>query len=199
MDRMQSQARMEDAAVVAQVLAGDREAYRALVDRHSRNIFRVAFRVVHNDEDSEEIVQETFLRAYRNLAGFEQRANFSTWLYRIALNCALDMKKKRRHETGFVPIAEDPDPETNEVQVAATGASPERLAYSQRLRATVQSAMLELSDMERVAFTMRHIDGCSIDEIAEVLGVNGNAAKNRVYHAVKKIRTALGPVVVSLR
>src|SRR5262245_66240503 len=79
-----------DAAVVAQVLAGDRDAFRVLVERHSRSIFRVVYRMTGNQQDAEELVQETFLRAYKSLERFELRANFSTCLYRMAANCALD-------------------------------------------------------------------------------------------------------------
>src|SRR5438045_8092523 len=92
MGRMQQ----NDAAVVAQVLAGDREAFGELVERHSRQIFRVAFRVVGNEQDAEEVVQETFLRAYKRLEKFESRSSFSTWVYRIAVNCAIDLRNARQ-------------------------------------------------------------------------------------------------------
>src|ERR1700686_3825737 len=85
-----------DAAVVAQVLAGDRDAFRVLVERHSRSIFRVVYRMTGNQQDSEELVQETFLRAYKSLERFELRANFSTWLYRIAVNRTLDFLNARK-------------------------------------------------------------------------------------------------------
>src|SRR5215472_13495663 len=85
-----------DAAVVAQVLAGDRDAFRVLVDRHSRSIFRVVYRMTGNQADTEEIVQETFLRAYKSLSRFELRSNFGTWLYRIAVNRALDFLTSRK-------------------------------------------------------------------------------------------------------
>ena len=93
--------RMEgnDAAAVAQVLAGDEGAYRMLVERHSRSIFRLAYRMTANEQDAEDVVQETFLRAYRQLKRFESRSNFGTWLYRIAVNCSLDLiRKRRRHD-----------------------------------------------------------------------------------------------------
>src|SRR5260370_89926 len=86
-----------DAAVVAQVLAGDKDAFRLLVERHSRSIFRVAFRMTGDRQDAEEIVQETFLRAYRSLDRFELRSNLSTWLYRIAVNRTLDLSAVRTY------------------------------------------------------------------------------------------------------
>ena len=82
-----------DAAAVERTLAGDPDAYRVLVERHSRNLFRLAYRMTSNEQDAEEIVQDAFLRAYRKLAQFESRANFGTWVYRIAVNCALDRRR----------------------------------------------------------------------------------------------------------
>src|SRR5262245_901818 len=101
-----------DAAVVAQVLAGDREAFRLLVERHSRSIFRVAYRMTGDQQDAEEIVQETLLRAYKNLAKFELRSNFSTWVYRIAVNRTLDFLSARKNQMkNTYKIADNPDPE----------------------------------------------------------------------------------------
>jgi RNA polymerase sigma factor (sigma-70 family) len=82
-----------DAAAVALARDGDSEAFRALVERHSRAVFRVAHRMTGSAQDAEDVVQETFLRAYRQLARFESRANFSTWLHRIAVNCSIDQRE----------------------------------------------------------------------------------------------------------
>src|SRR5437879_4263434 len=88
-----------DAERVAQALAGDRDAFRVLVERHSRSIFRLAYRMTGNEHDAEEVVQETFLKAYRRLSRFESRSNFGTWLYRIGVNCSLDLMRKRRPDS----------------------------------------------------------------------------------------------------
>ena len=84
-----------DAATVALARDGDTEAFRALVDRHSRAVYRLAQRMTGSPQDAEDVVQETFLKAYRQLARFESRANFSTWLHRIAVNCAIDLIRSR--------------------------------------------------------------------------------------------------------
>src|SRR5690606_36953862 len=85
----------EDAAAVALARDGDAEAFRSLVERHSRLVFRVAYRMTGNESDAEDVVQETFLKAYRQLGRFESRANFGTWVYRIAVNCAIDYMRSR--------------------------------------------------------------------------------------------------------
>src|SRR5881394_1590003 len=106
---------MTDVAAVGRARDGDSDAFRLLVEQHSRLVFRVAYRMTGNEHDADDVVQETFLRAYKQLGRFEERANFGTWLHRIAVNCALDLLRSRgrldRHYGG--------DPETAEMNGAA--------------------------------------------------------------------------------
>src|SRR6202165_5990421 len=100
-----------DAIAVERTLAGDRDAYRVLVERHSRNVFRLAYRMTGNQHDAEEVVQEAFLRAYQKLGQFASRANFGTWVYRIAANYAIDRMRQRQKEEARrqTPSVEDQD------------------------------------------------------------------------------------------
>ncbi len=184
-----------DVTVVAQVLAGDRDSFRVLVERHSRAVFRLAFRMCGNEHDAEDIVQETFLRAYRGLRQFESRANFGTWLHRVAVNCALDhLRRVRRREEEPPSVAHDE--EMDVLQSVPSGApNPERLLFSVEVKKKLEGAMVELSGRERAAFVMRHFDGCSIEEIGRALGIRGNTAKNAIFRAVRKLRQALEPMV----
>lgn len=188
--------RMEesDASVVAHVLAGDRDAYRVLVERHSRSIFRLAFRMTGNEQDAEDVVQETFLRAYRRLNRFESRSTFSTWLYRIAVNCSLDFSRQRRHEDDR-QVAREPEAPDPILSLPSTAPSADRLMMSAEVREKVEATMKTLSHKERAAFVLRHFEGQSIEEIARALGVKANAAKNNIFRAVQKLRRALEPVV----
>ena len=118
-----------DHAAIQAVLAGDKEAYGALVVRHSHLLFRVAYRITGNEADADDVVQEAFLRGYRKLEGFESRANFGTWIYRIAVHCALDKVKHRRgDETSRV--GDSNDPELDQLQVADQAAGPDRILLS---------------------------------------------------------------------
>jgi len=192
-----------DAAVVAQVLAGDGDAFRVLVDRHSRSIFRVVYRMTGNQQDTEELVQETFLRAYKSLERFELRANFSTWLYRIAVNRTLDFlnaRKTHMQTKDTYQIADNPDGEEGkQVQLPATGPGPERLLLSAEMKRKIAGAMGMLSPSERVAFTMRHMEGRSIEEISKALDLRASAAKNSVFRAVQKLRQQLEPFVGAVK
>lgn len=185
-----------DAATVSQILAGDQDAFQILVERHSRNIFRLAFRMTGNEQDAEDVVQETFLRAYRRLGQFEARANFGTWLYRVTVNCALDlMRKKDRQEKDRVsaPPAEEEEPDLL-ASLPAAEPTPERLLLSAEVQRHVDTALAELTVRERAAFALRHFEGKSIEEIGRILGLRTSATKNTVFRAVKKLRQALQPV-----
>src|SRR4051794_13785602 len=116
---------VNDHETIRAVLAGDKEAYGTLVTRHSQNVFRIAFRITRDEADADEVVQEAFLRGYQRLQGFELRSEFGTWIYRIAVNCAINMISKRKVEATY-QIGEETDPSQQQVQVADTSAGPER-------------------------------------------------------------------------
>lgn len=188
-----------DAIAVERTLAGDRDAFRVLVERHSPNVFRLAYRMTGNQHDAEEVVQEAFLRAYQKLSQFAARANFGTWVYRIAANYAIDRMRQRKSEDAN----REPAPRANEdgVEIDAmsfvpdSAPNPERLAQSEQLADHMRRALQQLTPAERTAFVMRHWGGSGIEEIAEALKSSSSAAKNTIFRSVQKLRRALGPFV----
>jgi RNA polymerase sigma-70 factor (ECF subfamily) len=179
----------EDSVDVERARQGDREAFRGLVERHSRNVFRLAFRLTGNETDAEDVVQEAFLKAYRNLPAFEARANFSTWLYRIASNCAYDVLRSRaRRPEDPLELEGEPRP------ILAGDPGPDRLARAAEVRRRAERALARLTPAERAAFVLRHHEGLSIAEIGAALGLDTSAAKHSVFRAVKKMREALQPL-----
>jgi RNA polymerase sigma-70 factor (ECF subfamily) len=186
-----------DAAQVAQALGGDQDAFRVLAERHSRSLFRLAYRMTGNEQDAEEVVQEALLRAYRRLDRFESRSNFGTWLYRIGVNCALDLMRKRRPEQKQRQHATGDETEMNDPLAIAVSndPGPDRLALSGETGRQVHAAMMTLSPVERTAFVMRHFEGNSIEEIGKTLGLGAGATKNSVFRAVQKLRKHLDPLV----
>jgi RNA polymerase sigma-70 factor (ECF subfamily) len=178
--------------VLAQARAGNRDAFRTLVERHSRAVFRVAYRLTGNEQDAEDVVQETFLKAYAELARFEARSGLGTWLHRIASNCAIDLLRKRpRHTVSH----QDEDAAPLVERLPSTAAGPERLAHSREMRARVEEAMAELTPLERAAFTLRHLEQQPVEAIAAALGQNAAATRHSIFRAVAKMRRALGPLV----
>ena len=188
---------VSDAIAVERTLAGDREAYRVLVERHSRNVYRLAYRMTGNSHDAEEVVQEAFLRAYQKLRQFTGKANFGTWVYRIAANYAIDRMRQRNSEDSRRQQPDRPREQGLEVDPVAiapdTAPTPERLAESAQLAVRMKEALDTLTPAERTAVVMRHWQGCAIEEIAAVLKSNSNATKNTVFRAVSKLRKALEP------
>jgi len=189
-----SRMELTDATFVARARSGDTDAFGVLVERHSRTLFRMAFRMTCNETDAEDVVQESFLRAYRQLGKFDERAAFGTWLYRIAMNCSLDMVRARKRRSEQLAPA-DPEMDDPMLSLPSGDATPDRLAMSGQVRERVTEAMKDLSASERTAFVLRHFEGMCIEDVSRVLGCQPGAAKHSVFRAVQKLRRALEPLV----
>src|SRR5260370_18381949 len=145
-----------DHSIVRAVLSGDKEAYGALVVRHSPIVFRVAFRITGDEADAEEVVQETFLRGYQRLESFESRSQFGTWIYRIAVNCALNMMNKRNIEAAYQSPEETP-PSQHHAQVADSSPGPHRLLLSAETEATQANASPSIPATTQTSCALEHI------------------------------------------
>lgn len=185
---------VSDAAAVALARAGDCDAFRVLVDRHSRKLFRLAYRLTGNEEDAEDIVQETFLRAYRSLNQFDERAVFTSWLYRIATNHAFDILRMKKSRAAQSLSGSDSEDQPAETQVSSHSPTPDRLAFSGQVQQRIAAAMDQLTPQERTAFTLRHFEGHTIEEISATLKVGANATKHAIFRAVQKMRRELQPL-----
>ncbi len=180
-----------DPALVARAMAGDDDAFRVLTERHSLGVFQLAYRMTGNEQDAEDVVQETFLRAFRNLKRYESRCLFSTWIYRIAANYCFDLLRARKHFVDHVPASGEIDWLD---AVAYPGPSADQVTYSGQIRESIEKAMNQLSTQERAAFVLRHYQELSIDEIGQTLGLGENATKHSIFRAVRKLRRALEPI-----
>jgi RNA polymerase sigma-70 factor (ECF subfamily) len=183
-----------DRAAISAVTSGDPHAFRALVDRHSRYVHRVAYRLTGNASDAEDVVQEAFLKAFRQLSRFEARADFRTWIHKITVNCAIDFIRARRHRE----TAQDPADLERVVTANSPvghGPAPDRAFFSTEIHERVTAGLGGLTPLERAAFMLRHLEGRSIDEIGTALGLKTEAAKNSVFRAVRKMRVALEPLM----
>ncbi|MBW8878706.1 MAG: sigma-70 family RNA polymerase sigma factor [Acidobacteria bacterium] len=172
-------------SVVRLARAGDAEAFRELVESHSSKLFRLAWRITGDEATAEDVVQEAFLRAYRSLGRFDERAQFGTWLHRIAVNAALEIVRKRQRHLAPSHGVEEPPPSPDP--------GPDRVALGLEVERAVRSALAGLSPMERTAFVLRHFEGRSIAEICDQLGLGASAGKQAIFRAVKKLRRVLEP------
>jgi RNA polymerase sigma-70 factor (ECF subfamily) len=189
-----------DAEAIQQILSGNRDAYRVLMDRHFCTVHRIAFRITGNQADAEEAAQEAFLRAYNKLPGFRQDASFSTWITRIAMNTAINLVERRNRDLSqYGPrITDNPSPAEQTVQLADKHASPERQLLDLEAASLRNEALANLTPMERTAFTLRHMEDLPIAEIAAALNVPANSAKQAVFRAVGKLRRSLAPLAGGL-
>lgn len=178
------------ATVLARARRGDSDAFRELVEQHSRSAFRLAYRMTRNEQDAEDVVQESLLRAYRHLGRFEARSHFGTWLYRIVANCAVEHIRTRLSRQTRAPM----EPLDKLTAPTSESPGPDRLAESSNVRQRVEAALDGLSPLERAAFSLRHDEGRTIEEIGRALGLGRSAAKHAVFRAVKKLRVELKSV-----
>lgn len=172
---------------------GEAEAFREIVEAYAQPLWRAAFRILGDQAAAEDAVQEAFLRAWRALDRFDERAELSTWLYRIATNAAIDLRRERkRRDTLAGPLPEDFN---GQVTAKTTAADQERTALWRDLVDQAREAIAVLPEAERTAILLRHFEGCSIAEIAQALGTGENAAKQAVFRAVHKLRAVLAPLM----
>ena len=183
-----------DAVAVAQAREGDQDAFGMLVERHSLRLFQLVYRMTGNEQDAEDVVQETFLRAYKQLTRFESRAGFGTWLHRIAANCSLDLLRKRKRQDEKVEAVE-PESEDPLLSLSSQAPAPDDQVFHLEVRQKVEAVMEQLTAMERAAFVLRHFEGKSIEEIGSALGTGPSATKQSIFRAVQKLRRALEPVL----
>jgi RNA polymerase sigma-70 factor (ECF subfamily) len=173
--------------------SGDREAFAQLVESYSGQIYRLALKMLNDAQDAEDILQNTFIKAFQHIAGFEGRSSLSTWLYRIAANEALMMIRKRRPEVNETD-AESTDAEDAEVaplEFVDWGLLPEEELLSGEAKKELDQAVQELPEKLRIVFLLRDIEGLSIQETAQALELSETAVKTRLLRARLRLREEL--------
>ncbi len=170
----------------------DKQAFALLVDQNSDPIYRLALKMTGNPQDAEDVLQETFIKAYNHIDSFEGRSKISTWLYRIATNEALMLLRKRRD--GLVDIDEGVEMDDGEVmpiQIVDWCCLPEKELLSAESREHLWEAAMKLSDSTRAAFLLRDVEGLSTKEAAEALDISESALKVRLMRARMELREEL--------
>jgi RNA polymerase sigma-70 factor, ECF subfamily len=182
----------DESALVAQAKAGNMESFSDLVKHYDRRIFRMAKQITQNDDDAEDVLQETFLKAYTHLDDFQGNSKFYTWLVRIAVNEAL-MKLRKRRSDRTVPLDEPIDTGEDEVvrEIAVWEENPEQRYSREELGTILDEAIDSLKPAYRTVFILRDIEEMSIEETAEVLKLSISAVKSRLLRARLQLREKL--------
>jgi RNA polymerase sigma-70 factor (ECF subfamily) len=181
-----------DAQLVARSLAQDHEAFGQLIDRHASAIVNLAYRMVGNQAEAEDLAQEAFLAAFKALGTFRADAKFSTWLYRIASNKCKDWLRVKRPGQGQYDVDAD---EQLDLHVSEDR-TPEDLLSQQQVGQELERAIQRLPPLYREAFVMKHVEGLSYEEMEEILRVSADTLKMRVYKGrvqLSRELTALDP------
>jgi len=170
----------------------DKRAFALLVDQNSDHIYRLALKLTGNTQDAEDVVQETFIKAFRNLDKFEGRSKVSTWLYRIATNEALMMLRKRKDGITHIDEGIETDEgETMPIQIVDWCCLPEKEIMSDETRQMLKKAAMQLSDANRAAFLLRDVEGLSTQDAATALDISESALKVRLMRARMQLREEL--------
>ena len=187
-----SQAGTDESVLVAQAREGDTNAFGSLVRRYEGKIFRLAQHVTQNREDAEDVLQETFMKAYEHLDQFKGDSKFYTWIVRIAVNQAL-MKLRRRRSDKSVSLDETIDTGEDTVvrEIAAWGEDPEQRFSREELGEILDGAIENLDPLYRSVFVLRDIEELSTEETAEALGLSVPAVKSRLLRARLQLREKL--------
>jgi len=176
----------------------DEAAFEALVRAYDKGVLRLAMNLLRSPEDARDVYQETFLRVYRNLEHFRFDCSFHTWLYRIVTNVCLDQLRKRKVRREEPTVWSTPDGVIDRmasVPEERVDGDPHRHLFSGQIRKRVREAVGQLTPREKLVFELRHYEGLRLKNIGEALGTTEEAAKNCLFRATQKMRTALGDLV----
>jgi RNA polymerase sigma-70 factor (ECF subfamily) len=178
---------LDDRALVILAQGEDKEAFEVLIRRHQQKVFAVAARILRKREDVEDISQQVFVKAYFSLKRFDQRAAFSTWLYKITVNECWDLlrKKKVRPLSYEADLSEE---QNRQMSVAEGAQSTEPDVLTQlEARERVQQLLGGLDERDRAMLVLKEVEGLSIEEIAGVMDLNANTVKVRLFRARRKV------------
>lgn len=173
----------EDLIHIRQVLDGDNQAYRFLVDKYKTMAFTLAFRIMRNEQDAEEVTQDAFVQAYRNLKKFRQKAGFSTWLYRIVYNASVSKLRLTRERRKDFAVEE-----TVREEVENSFLKEDFIHNRQKI---MRQLLDHLSSTDRAIITLYYLDELPVREIAGITGLTGENVKMRLYRSRKKLKEIL--------
>lgn len=191
-DRQRDEDRAADTEMLRLVLAGDTTAYRGLVEKYQGRVYSMVYGMLRNREDARDITQDAFVKAYNHLNNFRLESSFYTWLYKIAMNLAIDLvrKKKRRNNTSFEEEigTRGEDGGLSELHHAD---GPSKALERKQLHARILDALDHLPEDQRQAILLRELEGLSYKEIADVMDIPEGTVMSRLFYARKKLQKLL--------
>jgi RNA polymerase sigma-70 factor (ECF subfamily) len=186
---------MADAELISLAAGGDPAAFQLLVEQHRAMVYRVAYQFAGNHYDAEDIAQDVFIKVYRSLPKFRQDSQFTSWIYRIAMNACID--HRRRHAAGGAsPFGDEAEQRMENTPEERPG--PETSAYAGELGSVLEAEIRRLPQGQRIVFVMRHYEGLKLGEIASALGLAEGTVKRQLHAAVHRLRAVLSAANVTV-
>ena len=188
---------LSDIELIHQVKQGNDNAFEQLVYRYDRTVLSIALKYTGNTDDAKDLYQEVFIRAYRGINNFQFRSEFSTWLYRIAVNVCLSYKSRNKEYLRVSINVEDDDTDFTKdasEQLVYKGSSPEEEAAGSELAEIVDAALETLSPRQKITFVLKHYEGYKIREIADMLNCKEGTVKKYLFDAIKNLRKKLSGI-----
>jgi len=190
-----SSANVDDTILIRRAQQGDTAAFEELVRNYDRSVLRLSMHLTDSTEDAQDIYQETFLRAYRNIGRFRFECSFYTWIYRIVTNLCLDHLRKKQVRKEDAPVATDASGEEysvlDQVPDGRAGSNPERDLMRRQLGDRINCALEKLTPSERMVFELKHYHGLKLRTVGEILQTTEKSAKNTLFRATHKLRLRL--------
>ena len=187
--------RIDDTALIREAQRGNRAAFEVLVRHYDQSVLRLALHLTGSEADAQDIHQDAFLKAYKNLGSFRFECSFYTWIYRIVTNLCLDHLRKRNVRKEDAPVAVDGSGEEynllDQVADRRAGANPERDLMRRELGGKIAAALSRLTPRERMVFELKHYPGLKLRTVGEMLNTTEETAKNTLFRATQKLRSAL--------
>ncbi len=177
--------------LIHKAIAGNEEAYKQLLENYRGAIFNLLFKMVHNKEETEDLVQEAFIKAFKALPSFNEEYAFSTWLYKIAVNNCIDHMRKKRLKTYSINKPVQSKDGEMEREFPDTSMSPDKEILTKERAGLISTAIDELPENYRVAIVLRHSDEKSYEEIAEILEIPLGTVKARIFRAREMLKKKL--------
>jgi RNA polymerase sigma-70 factor (ECF subfamily) len=183
----------QESRLVAAALSGDTGSFEALVNLYERRVYQIAYRIVQNSHDAEDVLQEAFLKAFENLPGFRGESSFYTWVVQIAVNVALQrVNRQRKHPAASLDQAAPDEPDYRPKEIVAWEDNPEELYSRQETRELLEGAIASLPLIYRTVFLLKDVERMPVAKIATTLGISVPAAKSRLIRARLELRERLG-------
>jgi len=188
---MQKEMNADEKAVIKEAQRGNIVAFETLVKQYDRQVLQLAYSMVNNAQDAEDIYQEVFVKVFKNLGQFQFKSEFSTWLFRVVVNYCINFRKKRERQHAVSLENEKPDHGSQKAYVRETGTTPEREVLNTELSREIEHAIEMLSEKQKTVFVLRHYHGHKLKEISKIMKCSEGTVKNYLFRATQRMQQLL--------